>query len=212
MIKALAIKELRESLGITVVAALVMAILFWNQISILSSSQDVGIPFVRDLFSSLSVAIAGGMAGYLGLKQTITESTSGTFSYLYSRPISRRRIILTKLSVGSLLVLSLITLSNLSYGVWAATPGNWAGPFQWSMTFDAWVWAGSLPLLYLGSFLSGIRPGRWFGTRLVPLAGAAVIVAIVVASPVWWFQVPVLAIAYVGWWLAIDYCSSVRDY
>jgi len=212
MIKALAIKELRESLGITVVAALAMVLVVWLQISYLSSANNVGIPFVMDTFSSISVVIAGAMSIALGLKQTALEAHHGTFHFLLFRPALRRRIMLTKLAVGMFLVLALLTLSILTYGIWAATPGNWAGPFDWSMSLNLWMLTASLPLVYLGSFMSGIRPGKWFGTRLVPLAGAVIVVAIIAASSVWWIQWPLTAIGYFGCWIAIDHCAEIRDY
>ena len=40
------------------------------------------------------------------------------------------------------------------------------------MTAWAWQLWLCMPLVYLGAFLSGIRPARWFGTRLMPLVAA----------------------------------------
>ena len=34
--------------------------------------------------------------------------------------------------------------------------------------FQIWL---LMPLVYLGAFASGIRPARWFGSRLLPLVG-----------------------------------------
>jgi hypothetical protein len=52
--------------------------------------------------------------------------------------------------------------------------------------------------LYIGAFLSGIRPGRWFGTRLVPLAAAIGSAVIAVQSPWFWvaFCVSLVAVAF----------------
>jgi hypothetical protein len=51
----------------------------------------------------------------------------------------------------------------------AATPGVHAAPFFWWMTVPWWQWLLLPPFLYLVVFLIGIRPARWYGTRLLPL-------------------------------------------
>jgi hypothetical protein len=65
----------------------------------------------------------------------------------------------------------------LIYALWAATPGHHASPFEWSMTAPEFGVVPKMPLVYLGAFLSGIRPGRWYGSRFLPLAagGTAVV-------------------------------------
>src|SRR5437867_2133155 len=57
---------------------------------------------------------------------------------------------------------------------WAVTPGHHPSPFLWSMTDQTFRLILATPLLYLGAFLSGLRPARWWGTRLLPLACAYV--------------------------------------
>jgi hypothetical protein len=69
-----------------------------------------------------------------------------------------------------------------------------------------------LVLVYLGGFLSGIRPGRWFGTRLAPLLGAMIVAIFVGVIEFWWLQLPVLAMAYVFWLVTIDHYAQNRDY
>jgi hypothetical protein len=95
-----------------------------------------------------------------------------------------------------------------------ATPGNNAAPFDWGMTGDSWKLAFRLPLLFLGGFLSVIRPGHWFGTRVVPLVGAMGWFTLVsVISPFfWWLYWPLLCAGYMGWLIAIDYYFEHRDY
>jgi len=225
MIKALAIKELRESLGITVVAALLMA---WAVATTtggnpLTRAFAVGyhspshIAFINGSFSQAAVMFVGGLAVLLGLKQSAWEEHHATLHFLYFRPISRRVILASKLAVGTTLVFGLMAVSILAYGTWAATPGNNAAPFEWSMSSDAWKLAASLPLIYLGGFLCGIRPGRWFGTRLVPFVGAVAWVTLATSfvtnlPAFWWLQWPLLILGYVGWLVAIDYYTQYRDY
>ena len=49
-------------------------------------------------------------------------------------------------------------------------------------------WKGWLTMtaIYLGGFLSGIRPGRWHGTRLLPLVVAVLLAAVLVVIPWLW--------------------------
>src|SRR4051812_36122856 len=87
MLKALMIKELRESAG--VVALAVLAALFavanlagLSLLPILPSSGLRGIPFVSDSFSFYLTLIAGGLAVALGLKQSAWEFGSNTYYFV----------------------------------------------------------------------------------------------------------------------------------
>jgi len=80
------------------------------------------------------------------------------------------------------------------------------------MTLDAWKLSVALIALYLGAFLAGIRPGRWVGTRLLPLAGVAILVALIqfLAVPL----VALAAVAALGTVLVglILFVAQTRDY
>jgi hypothetical protein len=219
MIKILAIKELRESLGVTVLAALAMA---WQVMicmrrdpmeMFISRVDRNHLAFIRgDGFYDWAVLAMGSFAIILGLKQSAWEVHNNTFYFLLHRPMSRRRVFAIKLAVGASLVVAVLAAAILIYGAWAAVPGHLAAPFEWSMTLESWNLAAALPLVYLGAFLSGIRPGRWFGTRLIPLAGSLFLVLIVCIVPLWWMQVPIQLLGYMGLIVAIDFYSETRDY
>jgi len=132
------------------------------------------VPFVQDNFESMLFFIGGALAIALGFRQSAWEPSQGTALYLLHLPMCRRAIIVTKLMTGIGLLLFCTLLPIVSYAIWAALPRMHAGPFEWSMTgpaFRTWL---TLPLVYLGSFASGIRPARWFGSRLLPLFSFAV--------------------------------------
>ena len=131
-------------------------------------------------FIGVALAIA------LGFRQSAWEPSQGTALYLLHLPLSRRTIFLTKLVTGIGLLLACTLLPILIYAAWAATPGTHAGPFEWSMTGPAFrIWL-LLPLAYLGAFASGIRPARWFGSRLLPLVGVAIPALYTYLLPFWW--------------------------
>jgi hypothetical protein len=219
MIKALAIKELRESAGLVCLAGLGMA---WIVIGCMGHNPlnaAAGIyqinhaAFLGDGFYAGTAFVVGALAVLLGMKQSAWELHHNTFHFLFHRPLPRRLILATKLAVGALAVFGISAIMILIYGTWAAMPGHLPAPFEWSMTSDSWQLAATLPLVYLGGFLSGIRSGRWFGTRLIPVAAAA-IWGLIVTTMVffWWLEWPLLILGYLCGLLAIDYYTQTRDY
>ena len=53
----------------------------------------------------------------------------------------------------------------------------------------------ALELIYLGAFASGLRPARWFGTKLAPLLAACVAVSLSLAIPWGGLAIPVWVVA-----------------
>jgi hypothetical protein len=216
--KALAFKELRDVCGITLIAlgcylALVVnlmgAKIFDWVPGIPSGTHEVpftGMGFV--LFFNV-VAVVSAVA--LGFRQSAWESARGTYLFLLHRPVSRRAIFLLKLAIGLGVLMLSALVPILLYGWWASVPGHHPSPFSWSI-----VWSGRglflIPLWYLGAFLSGLRPARWLGTRLLPLVAAGLFF-IVLSEIRWWhlgFSVTVVLYALlVG---NICFVARVRDY
>jgi hypothetical protein len=216
MFKALVIKELRESAGIIVLAVLAMIYalseLTGTRVLPWQARGSNGFPFVYDGLAFYLTVCIGGMGAALGLKQTAYEERQGTFFFLLHRPVSRGRVFESKLVVGLTWVVGLSTLFLLAYAWWASRPGSVAAPFEWSMTIPAWRQWVAMPLIYLGAFLSGIRPARWWGTRLAPLA-AAMMTALIVANVPWFWLALLLALVFsVPFVAAIFFYMQVRDY
>ncbi len=144
------------------------------------------VPFVEDSFLPILCFIGGALAITLGFRQSAWEPSQGTALYLLHLPLGRRTIFATKLLTGAGLLLVCTLLPILIYATWAAIPGTHPSPFEWSMTGPAFqIWL-CLPLAYLGAFASGIRPARWFGSRLLPLLAAAFSSLLVGVVPHWW--------------------------
>jgi ABC-type transport system involved in multi-copper enzyme maturation permease subunit len=144
------------------------------------------VPFVQDNFLTILFFIGVALAITLGFRQSAWEPSQGTALYLLHLPLTRHAIFLTKLVTGIGLLLVCTLLPILIYAMWAAMPGTHAGPFEWSMTglaFHIWL---SMPLAYLGAFASGIRPARWFGSRLLPLVSVAIPGIYLNLLPHWW--------------------------
>jgi hypothetical protein len=216
MYRALAIKELRESAGLTALAALGMVYALaeatGSRLLPGMSPRIHWLPFGYDEFPSYVGMIGGGFAILLGLKQTVWESFRGTYPFLLHRPLSKSTIFWLKLAMGLMLVQSVVAMAILAYALWAATPGNHDAPFFWSMTLPTWRMWFALPILYLGGFLSGLRPAHWFGTRLAPVLTAGLVVVILQVLPVWWMWLPMWAFVVALELLAIFYFVRQRDY
>jgi len=224
MLKALAIKELRESLLVLAIGALAMAwaVGYVSGFSILPNwiAYPLGfyggggrvVPFVSSGFVYYSAICMGGLAIGLGLKQSAWEDMRDTYYFLLHRPISRREIFATKLVVGIVAILAIYTVAILVHGWWGATLGTHGGPFEWSMLLSAWRLMLVLPVLYLGAFVSGLRPAHWFGTRLAPLVAAIVWSMLISAVPFWSVAIVMFLIACVFAVVAIAYFSAERDF
>jgi hypothetical protein len=216
MHKALVLKELRESAGLVALAALglvyALSELTATRLLPWQSSQLYWYPFVGDELGFYFTLVGGGLAIALALKQTAWELGQGTYVFLLHRPVSRSRVFAHKLAVGILLVMLLSGLLVLAYAWWASRPGQFPAPFFWSMTVPAWQMWLALPVVYFGAFLAGIRPGRWFGSRLVPLV-PAVSVAMLAANVPWpWLTVLISLAASVLLVMSILYYVGHRDY
>jgi len=152
----------------------------------------------------------------MGLRQTLGESIHGTYPLLFHRPAERRWLIGMKLLVGVAAYLATGVVSIVAYSLWAATPGTHASPFQWAMTVPAWILWFGIAILYLGAFLTGIRPGRWFGTRLLPLVAAGL--ATVATTSVFflycqeWLILILILLVEVGTIAVIFFVVRMRDY
>ena len=197
MLKTLALKELRETIGIAALALILFASQVVAGMGIRVLPLGPGgrdwIPFVADPLLHWFAAIAVLLAVALGFRQSAVEPALGTAQFLLHRPVSRGRLLAVKLLVGVSLLVICCALPILAYAWWAATPGTHASPFVWSMTEPFWRIPLVATAIYLGSFLCGIRPARWVGTRLLPLPAIASLAIVVGAAapyfavlPAWW--------------------------
>ncbi len=216
MIKALAIKELREilplaGLGLAVQLVFVAALVGMKPFADWMPLGD-GVPFQERVVLPLFATAGVVFTLLLGFRQSAWELWQGTYKFLLHRPLRRDAIFLTKLATGAGVYL-LATLPPLAlYAVWASVPGHFPGPFEWSMTAFAWRLAFLMPLVYLGAFLSGLRPARWYGTRLLPLVGCGLITVLLVNFSWGMLRWPVAVTAYALLIVAICHVARVRDY
>ena len=224
MIRALALKELRETAGFAVLATLaylsiVAGMTGMQPFPSFLRKARMGVPFVEQEYLQWFTLVALAFTLALGFRQAIWEANQGTYQYLLHRPLRRSAIFLIKLGVGIVMFVVCTAVPLLLYALWAAMPGTHSSPFEWSMTEPAWRFCLGMPLIYLGAFLSGLRPGRWYGTRLLPLAGAGAITGLLLLFPTvslirmpLSIFIPVLVVMYGLTITAICYVAEARDY
>lgn len=226
MILALVRKEWRETRAF-VALALALFLVYANSLTglggpVLRAAANLipgmggatpEVPFLQGNFGSMLFFIGGALAIALGFRQSAWEPSQGTALYLLHLPLPRRTIVLTKLLTGVGLLLACGLAPILLYGAWAATPRTHPGPFAWSMTGEAFRAWSVLPLVYLGAFASGLRPARWFGSRLLPLAAVALPAAIAALAPNWrLIGLPTLALTAAAFVIVILREAETRDY
>ena len=129
MLKALVIKELRESAGIVALAVLaamfaLSSLVGMALLPMFRVGETSGIPFVSDSFKFYLSVIVGALALALGLKQAAWEFGHSTYRFLLHLAVRRASVFWTKLVVGSAIVFGLGAVMILGYSTWAATPGN----------------------------------------------------------------------------------------
>lgn len=231
MIRALAIKELREigwivAIGFAAYMVVVGAIvsttvetglvnlpgLQWFIWQVLQLDYYRSLPFVRGEYEGAFVMISLVLAVTLGFRQTVGESLGGTFNFLLHRPLLRRTLFLTKLGVGFGLLWLASAVPILLLAWWAATPGSHPSPFEWSMTYPIWKMWAAMPLVYLGAFLSGIRPASWWGTRLIPLVAIAVPAVVVSIAPLWLISALLTVVSVLLLAITILWVGQTRDF
>jgi hypothetical protein len=217
--RTLVLKELREVFGIAAVALGCYLALAVNAMGAKVFDWVPGMPRGTE-----QVPFTGGFNGFfelisvllalaLGFRQSAWESSHGTYLFLLHRPLRRDAVFLTKLATGVGVLLACGSVPIVLYAAWAAVPGHHASPFEWSMTAPVWQFLFLMPLLYLGAFLSGLRPARWFGTRLLPLVASVIFAVLLNMAPWWWFLAfPLAAVLYGLLAANVCYVARVRDY
>lgn len=187
MYKALVFKELRETIGIAAIALLAYLAVIANLVGYHVLLLNIGpsrwytpIPFLDNSFTVLFSFISVGFTLALGLWQTVVESKRGTWLFLLHRPMGLGKLIGVKLAIGAGVYVLIASMAILIYAVWAAMPGLHAHPFAWWMTTEVWEALAVILGCYFGAFLAGIRPGRWIGTRLLPIPAAGFSTAFVI--------------------------------
>jgi hypothetical protein len=218
--KALIFKELREIVGLAAIAlgCYLMLVFSLMRAKVFDWIPGMpkgtsGVPFINEGFMTPFTFLAVLFAVALGFRQSAWESSRGTFLYLLHLPRSRESIFLVKLVTGLSVFVVCTSVPIVVYAMWASLPGRIAAPFEWSMTESAWQRVIVVSVMYFGAFLSGLRPGWWFGSRLLPLAASALFALLLGWVPWWWLAGwPMTTVVCAVLVSNVCYVARVRDY
>src|SRR5262245_37601158 len=115
--------------------------------------------------------LAAGIASVFGLAMSLDDGLRGTWPFALFRPVSRHAYFGVKLAVGGMLTLLLAALPVAGYSVWAVQSETL---WRWVLLQPAIEACGWSVVIFLGAFLSGIRPSKWWWSRLWPLGATLV--------------------------------------
>jgi hypothetical protein len=140
MIRATAIKELRETAGIVAIGLLLYGAVIGLQLlaALPVRGNQYFVPFVSDGFQGSFFNISIGLAIAIALRQSAWEGMRGTYLFSLHRPVSHQKIFAQKIITGLVLLELIAALPLLLYGLWADLPGTHPTPFEWSMTAGSW--------------------------------------------------------------------------
>jgi hypothetical protein len=171
------------------------------------------LPLIGGSFLSNFTIVSGFFAVMLAFRQTFWENAGRTDASLFQRPIYRDAVIIVKILTGLGFFFLCSSVPIFVYSLWAATPGNSPSPFEWSMTGPAVRIMLCTMLLYLGMFLTMLRPARWFATKIFPLIACGVLAAGLTQFP-WWRPWGVLLLLMATGLLIANSChvARARDY
>lgn len=210
MLKSLFLKELRDLLPLIAIAIAVEGYLFGIMFRF---SRSVEMRDPRTIWPFLY------MLGVLfpvvaGLWQVGRESFGNHYQFLLHRPLRREVLLGAKLLIGAAICVVFIDLPILCFADWGDHELRYSAGWLSEM---AWPLCVNMLLLYLGAFLSMLRPGRWYASQFLPLlAGIMLFVVLQVVGEIssWWWSMsfrvtPLFAICYV---LAVLHVARTRDY
>ncbi len=221
MFKSMMRKELMETLAVIFLAGFLYALTLLADVINYHLRWDPGMFYRQRNWSSVLHSdlndslwmLPFGFAILLALVQTLADSFQGTWGYLLHLPPGRRWMISSKLLVGGGAYLGCtgVFLSGcVLIGYMRQTEVH---PFRWSM-MSVYVQITLIGMLvYLATFLTGLRPARWYGSRLLPLAGCSLLVWGLIGVPQWWVYGFAPLLVFCGLLVGVIlYVGDVRDY
>lgn len=151
---------------------------------------------LEDEFVYLFLTISVVLAIVMGLVQCLAEDFQRTWRYVLAFPGGWPRIVKLKLacgaavwlawSVGSI-VICLIVIA-FDHGPPGETYGRMFDPML-RILF-------SVPIVYLGAFLTALRPAHWIFSRLMPLGGVLLCWFLLLYLPSWWVLAPMVTVSF----------------
>jgi ABC-type transport system involved in multi-copper enzyme maturation permease subunit len=197
--KTIVQKELREGVVLAVVGLIVFSLMLLQDCREASVALDdvVSQSYYGQIDGQVQPLLTRGFltqvcffcaifGAAIGWKQIFTERHRDLRAFLIHRPSTRTEIFFGKVIAGLALYLGAIGLPLLCMVGWVQYPGHLAAPFEWRMAIPAFGFCAAGMTFYFAGMLTGLRQARWYVSRGLGLAAAAVVcVAIYVSSSLW---------------------------
>lgn len=176
----------------------------WRMLASVASSlhpyERLPVPIVSPAYLGKLALISYVLALGLGVSLTWKEEIKKTWAFLLHRPVTRGQLLGVKLCAGIGLFLSAVTIPYLLFALWSFIPGKYPAPWCRQFLYPGIEIIVRGCAVFLGSFLMGLRKGRWYGSRILPLAGTALLLVASGWSHTWsmtavWFLVIFLILA-----------------
>jgi hypothetical protein len=169
--KAIVIKELKENAKWAALLLLGLAILLgWAAQTVQSQSTYGGGSFVSYVLLNSTLAGFSAAGLILGLLQTLQDHWRGRYAFVMHRPIAASSMFWGKVIAGLSIYLVITAVPLLAVIAWVRSPGIVAAPFDWHMALPSFWDLINGSTWYFAGMLIGSRPGRWLGSRIMPLA------------------------------------------
>jgi hypothetical protein len=149
-------------------------------------SPTLPVPIAHSGYLTALSLIACAVGLWLGIAMSFREEVKGTWAFLIHRPVARSHIIGAKLLGACALYAGAVAIPYAALALWCAVPGNCPAPWAVDYLFPGLDILARGAIIFLGAFLCGVRPARWYATRFVPLFAAVTLVILSALSPVWW--------------------------
>jgi len=179
-------KEIRENFKWAILGLITAALTLIYAVNIAEPERETHELVIR-YWGNVNKALAGAaplLAILLGLLQTVPERRRDLWAFLIHRPASRSSLFLGKIVAGLGLYFTALVIPFLGVILWAAAPGNIPAPFVWELTFAGWAAILAGVPLYFATMLTVLRPGRWYGRKMLPICAALpILMLLAVGSP-----------------------------
>jgi hypothetical protein len=144
-------------------------------------SQFSGESLTSDAFVPVTVFGCAAAAMLLGIIQTFPERRPDAWALLIHRPVSPTRLFVAKATTGLALYLGAAMLPLVGAALWLSRPGHMPTPFDWRLALPGLADVLAAASYYFAGMLIGLRPARWYGSRLLVL-GTAVVTSMAVVG------------------------------
>jgi hypothetical protein len=209
-------KEWREQFKVALIGLAIFTLILLQAVKIgLSrlSSLDQGYettiwadglqPLVSGELLGESAFFCGFFGLALGWLQIFAENHGDLRAFLLHRPVDRLLLLHAKLLSGLALYTLAVGLPFAGLLVYVLMPGHVPAPFEWAMV-------GPMTNLYLlglvgygAGLLTGLRPARWYGSRIFALGPAILATIAVFACREYWQALGVLVVAGLALYFAV---------